>query len=78
MWTKRFWVDAGERAVRTFAQSLLALLTGSATDLIHTAWPADLSIAAMATVLSLLTSIVASGVGSSTSAALITPSKTST
>lgn len=71
MFTKAFWVDAGERTVRTVAQTLLALLTGSATDLIHTQWTTDLSLAGMAGVLSLLTSLIATGVGVSGTASLI-------
>lgn len=66
-----FWVDALERAVRTFAQSLLALAVGAGTDLVHTNWLAFLSVAGMAAVASLLTSIVATGVGDKTSAALV-------
>lgn len=73
MFTVKFWRDAGERAIRTFAQAELALIGADSADLIHIHWAGNLSVAAGAAVLSLLTSIVASGVGSSSSASLITP-----
>lgn len=71
-----FWIDAGERAIRTFAQALLALFGAGAVDVVHTPWLADIGIAAGAAVLSLLTSIVASGVAGSSTAALVEPAPT--
>ena len=75
MFTKKFWLDAVERAVRTVAQAEVALLGANGADLIHTNWGGNLSVAAGAGVLSLLTSLIATGVGSNTSAALVGPSK---
>lgn len=65
-----FWKAAGDRAARTFAQTLLALLTASSPvlDVIHVQWTGALSIAAGAALLSLLTSLL--GVGVDTPAAV--------
>lgn len=55
--TKSFARAALERAVKTFAQTLAAVLVASGTGLLDTDWIASLSTAAMASLLSLLTSI---------------------
>lgn len=55
--TGAFWVAAVERAVKTFAQALAALLVADGTGLLETAWGDRASVAAMAAVVSLLTSI---------------------
>ena len=56
---RAFLVAVGERAAKTFAQSLLAALTLSSTslDVLHVNWIGDLSLALGATVLSVLTSV---------------------
>lgn len=58
MRTRRFWVDAGERAAKSAAQALLLLWGG---DEVFSAWHADwrtaAGIAASAAVLSVLTSV---------------------
>jgi len=46
-----------ERAVKTFAQTLAALLTAAGTGLLDSAWTTDLSVAGMASLLSVLTTI---------------------
>jgi hypothetical protein len=63
MTTLTFWLAAAERAVKTFAQALLALLTASSAplDLLHTNWVGCLSVAAGAAVLSVLTSLTSLG-----------------
>lgn len=76
MGSKSFWIDAGERAVRTFAQALLALFGAGVVDVVHAPWGADLAIAAGAAGLSVLTSIVASGVAGSATAGLVDPAPT--
>jgi hypothetical protein len=65
MWTKQFWKDAAERAIKTFAQALVAVFAVSqATTVLNVDWKAALATAGTAVVVSLLTSIV-SGVATS-------------
>ena len=58
-----FWRSTFERAVRTFAQALAAVLTAGATDLLSVPWEAALSTAGLAAVLSVLTAVGSAGVG---------------
>ena len=55
--SKTFWTAALERAVRTFAQTAVALLTGSATGLLEVDWVQVASVSGMAALVSLLTSV---------------------
>lgn len=57
MFSKVFWRDAAERAIKTFAQTLAALLSATATPLLAFDWPVLLGVAATAALLSLLTSV---------------------
>jgi hypothetical protein len=57
MWTLVFWKATAERAVKTFAQTLAALLVADGTDLLNSAWVARLSVAGMAALVSVLTSV---------------------
>jgi len=71
MWTVVFWKDAVERAVKTAAQSLLALIAafnvaGDGTD-----WTASLIGMGIAVGLSFLTSILSSLSGSPTNASAV-------
>lgn len=56
MFSKLFWSGTLERAVKTFAQSLLAAL-GVGTGLFHMNWVGALDLSLGATALSLLTSL---------------------
>ena len=63
MFTHRFWRLALERAIKTFAQTLVALLSVSGITL-HTApWSIALSAAGMAALLSVLTSMASEPLG---------------
>ena len=57
IWTVAFWKGAGERSFKTFAQSLVAIIGVGTLGLLDVDWPAALSVAALAAVVSLLTSI---------------------
>lgn len=62
MFTIPFWKAAAERAVKTFAQALVAVGLTGATGLLDVDWPAALSAAGLAAVVSLATSVASSGV----------------
>jgi hypothetical protein len=56
--TKAFWEDATERAVKTIAQTALALLTVQGVSLLNFDYKALLAACLLAGVISLLTSII--------------------
>lgn len=60
----RFWQATAERAVKTFAQALIALIGTSAMSIIELDWAQMLGVSATATVLSVLTSIASANFGS--------------
>lgn len=55
--TREFWAGTAERAIKTFAQALLGVIMGGASGLLDVDWVAALSVAGLATVGSLLTSV---------------------
>lgn len=61
----QFWAAAAERAVKTLAQTLAALLVADGTDVLNTAWSSRLSVALMAAIVSLLTSVASDAATSS-------------
>jgi hypothetical protein len=52
-----FWAQTAERAVKTFAQAAVALLTGDGLNLLTVDWKNVVSVAALASVVSVLTSV---------------------
>jgi hypothetical protein len=64
MWTATFWKAAGERSIKTFAQASVAFLTAEATGILDVDWGQGASVAGLAALVSLLTSVASSGVGS--------------
>ena len=63
MFTKQFWKQAVERAVKTFAQTALALIAVDGVGITDLSWGHTLDVAGLATLASVLTSIVTSGIG---------------
>ncbi len=59
---KLFWVAAGERAVKTFAQALVAVFAAGVT-ILDVDWQQTLAIAATAAVVSVLTSVASVRLG---------------
>lgn len=62
LFTPLFWMDAGERALKTFAQALLGTLA-IGTPIFDLEWKGALGIAATAMLASLLTSVASIGAG---------------
>lgn len=63
MWTRTFWQAAAERSFKTFAQAILALLTGDGLDLLDVNWGDVLGVGTLAALASILTSIVSAPFG---------------
>ena len=57
MFTRDFWVGAAERALKTVAQSVVAVLGVAGIGILSVDWVQTLSVAAAAGLASLLTSI---------------------
>jgi hypothetical protein len=75
MWSAAFWKASAERAVKTFAQAFAAYLVAEATGILDIDWTTGASVAGLATLLSVLTS-VGSDVVTSTSGPSLTNSET--
>lgn len=65
MWTKKFWVAALERGLKSSAQALIGLWGLNQFDVLEADWKLALSAAAGGFLLSMLTSIVSEPVGES-------------
>ena len=65
MFGSQFWKATAERAVKTFAQTLMALLGAGQAGLMDADWAVALSTAGMATLLSVLSSVGSTRVGES-------------
>jgi hypothetical protein len=61
MFTGAFWKATFERMIRTFAQAVVALLSGDGLGLVDVDWGQAFSIGGLAAVAALLTAIVTSG-----------------
>ena len=69
--SKLFWYDALERAIKTFAQTLVALLGAGAIDVLQVDWGQRLSVSAGAALVSVLTSIATAGATKGETASLV-------
>lgn len=56
-WT-RFWAYAGERSVKTIAQTMIATIGVDAIGILSVDWVNVVSVAALAGIMSLLTSVL--------------------
>jgi hypothetical protein len=71
--TGSFWLDTLERSIKTAAQTILGLIGTNVTDVTSLNWQ-DIGIAAAFTTgLSVLTSIVSSGIGEPGTASVMNP-----
>lgn len=66
--SKVFWYDTAERAIKTVAQTMVALLSAdSVLGVLDVDWGAMLSVSALAGLVSVLTSVASAGSGNSAS-----------
>lgn len=63
MFTLIFWKQVAERALKTFAQAAVSLLAADGLGILDVDWAKVGSVAAMALLLSVLTSIVSAPMG---------------
>jgi len=71
MFTRQFWKAAVERAVKTVAQALIAVIAGASFDWFTADWQAIAGVSLTAGVLSILTSIASEGMGPKNSPSLV-------
>ncbi len=72
IFSRNFWIDALERAVKTFAQALAAVLVVG-VPVWEVDWVQALGVAVMAMVLSVVSSVASLGVGGSDASLIIPP-----
>jgi hypothetical protein len=71
MFSATFWKSTVERSVRTAAQVLLGFLVVGETGILDVDWEQALSVTGVAVIASILTSVVATGVGEKGTASLV-------
>nr|DAX73751.1 MAG TPA: holin [Caudoviricetes sp.] len=57
LWTREFWAAVAERAIKTVAQAIVAVVGVAGTGMLSVDWVQTLSVAAAAGLASVLTSI---------------------
>lgn len=63
MFTAKFWKDATERAVKTFAQFIVVLGAAGTLNVFTIDWKTNLGLALGGTLLSYATSIISANIG---------------
>jgi hypothetical protein len=71
IFTKAFWMESTERAIKTAAQTFLALDMGDAFNLLNIDWPDMAGVAGGAALLSYCTSIVSASITKRPSPSLV-------
>jgi len=71
MWTSKFWKESTERAVKTFAQTLVALLGAGSLNVLEVDWAQAIGVSVGAGLLSILTSLGSSKVSKEDSPSLV-------
>jgi hypothetical protein len=71
MFSATFWKSTVERSIRTAAQVLLGFLVVGETGILDVDWEQALSVTGVAVIASILTSVVATGVGDKNTASLV-------
>jgi hypothetical protein len=75
LFTKLFWTDAIERAIKTFAQTLASLLVGDGVGLLSVDWVGCISVSGLAALVSLLTSVGSAAKAGTDTASLVVDTK---
>ena len=73
--SKTFWADTVERSIKTFAQACVAVLTSNVVGLLNVDYLTLFSVAGLAAVVSVLTSLASGQVGNTESASLVVETK---
>lgn len=73
--SKTFWADTVERAIKTFAQACVAVLTSNVVGLLNVDYLTLFSVAGLAAVVSVLSSLASGQVGNTDSASLVVETK---
>lgn len=76
LFTVAFWLDAAERSIKTFAQTLVAVIGVDKVTEIAMSWRDWLLAGGFASVLSLLTSVASTGKGDTESPASLVADRT--
>lgn len=71
MWSRKFWVDVSERAIKTAAQVAVSFLVIGSTGILDVDWLQVASVTLVAALASVLTSIGSKNVGDRQSASLV-------
>jgi hypothetical protein len=71
MFTKKFWIEATERAVKTFAQFVLVLGAAGSINVFTVDWQTNLGLALGGALLSYATSIISAGIGTKGTPSLV-------
>lgn len=71
MWTKAFWKDTAERAIKTASQTAVALFAGDTATVLSIDWVQGAAVVGTATLVSVLTSIASTGRGNPDSPSLV-------
>lgn len=71
MFNTLFWIAAAERALKTLAQTLVALIGANAVSVMDLDWPQMLGVAGTAAVVSILTSLASAPFGKNDGPSLV-------
>ena len=71
MWSRAFWKDSAERAIKTFAQTAVSFLVIGTTGVLEVDWEQIVSVSGVAALASILTSIASDRVGTKGTASLV-------
>lgn len=71
--TRRFLLEVVERAAKSFAWTLLSLLSGDGTNVVHVSWTTALQLSGYAALFSVLGSVASGSIGDPGTPSLIPP-----